>query len=104
MDLAEGHIKALIYLFSNNSQIININLGTGIGTSVLELLNTFQQVNNIEIPYVFKERRKGDLGRVVADNALATSLLKWKPKMSLEKMCIDGWRWQNNNPKGYSIS
>tara|TARA_B100000700_G_C15046562_1_gene858243 strand:+ start:524 stop:1579 length:1056 start_codon:yes stop_codon:yes gene_type:complete len=101
MDLAEGHIKALKYLLENNSQIININLGTGNGTSVLELLNTFQQVNNIDIPYVFMERRKGDLARVVADNSLAISLLKWNPKMSLEKMCIDGWKWQIQNPRGY---
>jgi len=97
MDLAEGHIKALEYLFSAKPQIININLGTGVGTSVLELIKIFQKVNNISIPYVFRTRRPGDRAIVIADNSLAKKKLNWVPKRSLEKMCKSGWRWQEKN-------
>ena len=79
----------------------NINLGTGKGYSVLQLIKTFEKVNNIEIPYLFAPRRKGDNAYVVADNSLAFSLLKWNPIRSLEDMCKDGWNWQSKNPKGY---
>ena len=99
MDLAEGHIKALEFLSSEKPQIININLGTGFGTSVLELINVFQKVNNIEIPYKFGLRRTGDLARVVADNSFAKRKLNWSPKRSIEKMCKDGWKWQEKNKK-----
>ncbi len=101
MDLAEGHVLALEYLVNNQNQIINLNLGTGKGTSVLELLNTFKRVNNINIPLRFSSRREGDCGSVVADNSLAALCLEWTPERSLEQMCIDGWKWQSLNPKGY---
>ena len=101
MDLAEGHIKALECLFAENPQILNLNLGTGIGTSVLELINIFQKVNNVKVPYKFSLRRSGDLARVVADNSLAKKRLNWSPKMSIEKMCKDGWKWQVENKKNY---
>ena len=101
MDLAEGHIYALEYLNENENQIINLNLGTGIGTSVLELVETFQRVNNINISLEFASRRVGDACTVIADNNLAVSLLGWSPNRSIEEMCIDGWRWQSLNPKGY---
>ena len=99
--LAEGHISALEYLENNHPQIRNFNLGTGIGTSVMELLKTFQEVNNIEVPYKFMSRRKGDIPKVVADNSLAIKSLKWNPKKNLEQMCRDGWNWQKLNPNGY---
>ena len=60
-----------------------------------------QKVNNVEIPYVFDKRRKGDLARSVANNKLATSLLNWKPTRDIKDMCHDGWRWKKNNPYGY---
>ena len=101
MDLAEGHIAALEYLLSNKSQIINLNLGTGLGTSVLELVHTFEKINNVKINYEFVPRREGDVANVVADNKLAKSILNWQPKRSLEDMCLDGWNWQCLNPKGY---
>ena len=101
MDLAEGHINALEYLLENQNQIININLGTGKGTSVLELVDVFQRVNNINIPIEFADRRIGDCSTVIADNSLALSCLDWSPKRSLEEMCSDGWKWQSLNPKGY---
>ncbi len=101
MDLAEGHLKALEFLINEKPQICNINLGTGIGTSVLELIKTFEKINNVKIPYVFTGRRKGDNAFVVADNSLAQSNLNWIPKMNIEHMCRDGYLWQINNPNGY---
>ncbi len=93
MDIAEGHLKALEFLTKNDPQIQNLNLGTGKGTSVLELIKTFERVNKVKIPYSFEPRRKGDKGFVVADNKLAIKLMKWKPKKNLDEMCIDGWNW-----------
>ena len=101
MDLAEGHIAALDFLLKNEAQIINLNLGTGEGTSVFELINTFQKVNNISVPYKISIRRKGDLAYVVAKNSYAIECLNWAPKKSLSEMCKDGWRWQKLNPNGY---
>ena len=101
MDLAEGHIASLEYLLNHEPQIINFNLGTGIGTSVLELINMFESVNNIKINYQFSARRSGDLASVIADNSKAVSSLNWIPKRSLKQMCLDGWKWQSLNPKGY---
>ena len=80
---------------------MNLNLGLGRGTSVLELLETFQKVNNIDIPYLYTCRRKGDFARAVANNSLAIARLNWAPKKTLEDMCRDGWLWQVNNPQGF---
>lgn len=93
MDLADSHVAALKFLISNNSQMIYFNIGTGKGTSVLELINEFKKVNNCELPYQFAERRKGDAPYSVADNSKALSLLDWKPKKTLQEMCEDTWRW-----------
>ncbi len=101
MDLAEGHISTLEYLLKNENQIINLNLGTGLGTSVLELLHTFERVNDIKISFEVGARRLGDSCSVVANNTLATSCLDWSPKRDLDEMCIDGWKWQTLNPEGY---
>jgi len=97
MDLAEGHIAAFKFLKENDSQILNLNLGTGKGHSVLELINTFKNINNVDIPYEFASRRKGDNEYVVADNSLAISLLDWSPKFSIIDMCRDGWKWGKEN-------
>ena len=101
MDLAEGHIKALEYLENNEPQILNLNIGTGKGTSVLSLIKIFENVNKVKINYEFTNRRKGDYGIVIADNSLAKSLLKWTPRRSLEDMCQDGWNWKKNNLQGF---
>ena len=101
MDLADGHIAAMEYLEKNKSQIINLNLGTGKSTSVLDLVKIFEQVNKVKIKYEFVSRRKGDHGVVVADNSLAKNLLNWQPKRNIYQMCKDGWNWQINNLKGY---
>tara|TARA_B100001248_G_C27343992_1_gene437751 strand:+ start:175 stop:1224 length:1050 start_codon:yes stop_codon:yes gene_type:complete len=101
MDLAEGHSRTLEYLNKNESQTLNMNIGTGFGASVLELVNTFQEVNKIKIPYKFVNRREGDIERLVADNTLMKSKLKWIPEKNLFDMCKDGWNWQSKNPKGF---
>ena len=101
MDLAEGHLSALHYLLKNKPQFKAINLGTGVGTSVLELIRKFENVNNVEVPFCFEERRKGDTAFLVADNFLAKSLLNWIPKRNIEDICRDGWNWQKNNPYGF---
>tara|TARA_B100001250_G_C19755910_1_gene770090 strand:- start:18 stop:1073 length:1056 start_codon:yes stop_codon:yes gene_type:complete len=101
VDLAEGHILALEYLVGNKSQIINLNLGTGSGTSVLELVNTFETVNSIQVPFEFTGRRIGDSCSLIANNSKAYSYLKWTPKRDLKAMCRDGWKWQSSNPEGY---
>ena len=101
MDLADGHVLALEYLFKNVGEIIKLNLGTGNGTSVLELISTFKSVNNIEIPYLFTQRRKGDVSRAVADISLAKEKLNWFPIRDLKTMCKDGWEWKKQNINGY---
>ncbi len=95
MDLAEAHIAALNFLCKQKSYFENINIGTGKGTSVLELIKTFEKVNCCRVPYVFASRRQGDVSVSVAENELAKSLFNWFPKRSIEDMCKDGWRWQN---------
>ena len=101
-DLADGHIKALNYLFQNESEIITLNIGTGKGISVLELIKTFQEINSVEVPFIFDNRREGDVCKLVADNSKAKNLLCWSPNKSLEEMCQNGWKWKCSNPTGYA--
>ena len=96
MDLADAHLNALDFLQNNNPQIISLNIGTGNGTTVLEIVEKFMEVNNILVPYKFKGRRKGDASSVVADNSLAIETLKWKPKRNIVDMCFDSWKWINS--------
>ena len=102
MDLADGHMISLNYLLKNDPQFINFNLGTGEGTSVLKLIKTFENTNNLKIPYIFSRRRVGDISVIVADNSKAREILKWNPKFNLHDMCKDGWNWKCKNPNGYS--
>ena len=101
LDLSEGHKSALEYLINNPPQLINLNLGTGIGTSVLELISTFERINKIKIPYVFNARREGDVPISIADNTLAIEKLNWSIERNLEDMCRDFWKWRLENPNGY---
>ncbi len=87
MDLADAHIAALNFLKENKPQNISINIGTGKGTSVLELIKTFQKINGISIPFDFAERRMGDQPYLVADNKLALKVLDWFPKRDIYDMC-----------------
>ena len=101
MDLAEGHCAALDYLLKEKPQFLTLNLGTGIGTSVLELIRCFEKVNNVKIPFSFDNRRLGDNAFVMADNSLAKKILNWIPKRNINDICRDGWNWQLKNPNGY---
>ncbi len=96
LDIAEGHVASINFLKKYKSKFISINLGTGIGTTVLELIKNFEISNKIKINYIFKERREGDTARYVASNLLAYELLEWRPKLNLVSMCRDGWNWYNN--------
>lgn len=96
-DLAVSHSRALEHISENKPIFLNLNIGTGVGTSVLELINIFEEINKVKVPYVYGERRKGDFGSVVADNSLARKILNWTPQKSLEDMCKDGWRWFINS-------
>lgn len=100
VDLADGHLAALRYL-ENSSELLTINLGTGIGYSVLDVVNTFSKESGIEIAYEFMPRRAGDVAINYADPTLAKSLLGWTATRDLAQMCADTWRWQSNNPQGY---
>ena len=93
MDLAEAHIAAIDFLENNDPQYISFNIGTGKGTSVLEIVHKFMEVNNVLIPYEFKDRRKGDPSCLIADNSKALKLLKWKPQKQLHNICVDLWKF-----------
>ena len=101
LDLADAHILMLEFLLLENPQILSLNLGTAQGTSVLELITTFEMVNNIKIPYEFSERRPGDKSTVYSNCDLAKNILGWEAKKNISEMCKDGWNWQINNPVGY---
>ena len=101
MDLAFCHIKVLEFLMNSKSEFLNLNIGTGIGNSVLDLVKTFERVNNVKVPFVFDERRVGDASYVVADNSLLISKMNINHFRSIEDMCRDGWKWKQLNPKGY---
>ncbi len=98
-DLAEGHLAALTHL--QTPQCIPINLGTGQGRSVLEVINAFEVACARPLPYEIKPRRPGDIASYYADPTLAKSLLQWEAKRSLQTMCEDVWRWQMTNPNGF---
>lgn len=101
VDLAKGHVAAIEYVAQHKGTEI-FNLGTGIGYSVLEIVNTFSKVNNIEVPYVITDRRPGDIAECYADPKKAHELMGWDATKNLEDMCRDTWNWQKNNPNGYS--
>ncbi len=100
VDLAKGHVKALDYSADHKGTEI-FNLGTGTGYSVLDIVKAFIKVNNIDIPYVIKERRPGDIAECYADASKAKEKLGWVAEKSLEDMCRDSWNWQSNNVNGY---
>lgn len=100
VDLARGHVCAVNYALKTTG-IEAVNLGTGTGYSVLDLVNTFKKVNDIDVPYVIVDRRPGDIGTCYSNPAKAKELLSWTAEYGLEDMCRDAWRWQSQNPKGY---
>jgi UDP-glucose 4-epimerase len=100
VDLARGHLCALNRL-SEKPGLVIYNLGTGRGTSVLELVNAFESANNIKIPYVICDRRPGDIDTNYADASKALKEMNFKTELTIEDACRDSWRWQTNNPNGY---
>ena len=100
VDLAAGHLAALRKLESNPGLVI-YNLGTGKGTSVLDLVKAFEQANNLKITYEIKERRPGDVDENYADASKAFKEMGWKANLDIVDACRDSWNWQKNNPKGY---
>lgn len=100
VDLAVGHVKAINYIFTNPGLDV-INLGTGVGYSVLDMVKAFSKACGKEIPYEIKPRRAGDIAMCYADPAKALKVLGWKAERGLDEMCADTWRWQSQNPNGY---
>jgi UDP-glucose 4-epimerase len=103
MDLADGHVKALQYLQAHRG-FVAVNLGTGQGYSVLQMLKAFSDVNQVAVPYQIVARRPGDIAVCYADPAYAKSMLGWQAHRSLEDMVRDAWHWQQKNPNGYSTN
>ena len=101
VDLARAHVDALDYL-ADTGQGCNVNLGTGHGISVLELIRAFEQASGRAVPYDIVERRPGDVAEVYADPSLAERLFGWRTRLGIEAMCADAWRWQSANPDGYA--
>ncbi len=101
VDLAHGHIKALNAISSLSG--INIwNLGTGKGYSVLEIVRAFEQASGCRVRYKFAPRRSGDIAECWSDPSKAERELGWKAEFGIDRMCVDSWRWQSNNPNGYA--
>ncbi len=99
-DLASGHLRAFEHA-SRQTGWTAINLGTGRGVSVLDLVRAFEKATGQPVPYKLTARRAGDIAACWADPALAELLLGWRASRSIEQACADGWRWQENNPNGY---
>lgn len=100
VDLAIGHVKAINYIFTDPGLDV-INLGTGQGYSVLDMVKAFSRACGKEIPYEIKPRREGDIAMCYADPSKAARVLGWKAERGLDEMCEDTWRWQSQNPGGY---
>jgi len=101
MDLAEGHLAAIQHLMEQGPQLLTVNLGSGQGHSVLEVVQAFEKASGSSVAYQLVERRPGDAATTVADPSLANRVLGWQTKRSLEEICRDGWSWQSQNPEGY---
>jgi UDP-glucose 4-epimerase len=101
-DLASGHVAALKAI-NNKCGLAIYNLGTGHGYSVLDVVNAFMKVNGVNVPYVIKPRRPGDIATCYCNPAKAKAELGWEARYGIEEMCRDSWNWQKNNPNGYSV-
>ena len=101
VDLALGHLKALERL-KKQPECLAINLGTGVGYSVLEIVRAFENASGKPVPYQVASRRAGDIAACYADPARALALLGWRAERGLQAMCADAWRWQSANPDGYA--
>ena len=100
VDLAKGHVAAVKFVMNYKGAEV-FNLGTGVGYSVLDMVKTFRDVNNVTLPYVITDRRPGDIATCYADPAKSAEKLGWKAEKTLADMCRDSWNWQSKNPKGF---
>lgn len=100
MDLAAGHVKALEKLDDIN-KVLTVNLGTGQGYSVLEMVKAFEEASGQKVPYQMTARRSGDIAQCFADPGYAKEVLGWEATKNIDDMCSDAWRWQSLNPNGY---
>jgi UDP-glucose 4-epimerase len=100
VDLARGHLAALRRVESEPG-MFTVNLGTGSGYSVLDMVRAFERASGRAVPYVFAPRRPGDIAACFADPRYAEQLLGWRAQLGVDAMCADAWRWQNGNPEGY---
>jgi UDP-glucose 4-epimerase len=100
-DLAKGHVLALKKMEQANSGLAVYNLGTGIGYSVLDVIQNFEAACGLKIPYKIEARRDGDVPVLYADPSKAKAELGFEAVRDIRKMCEDAWRWQSMNPKGY---
>ena len=100
VDLAKGHVAAVEYAVGSHGCEV-FNLGTGVGYSVLDMVNTFMQVNGVDIPYVIAPRRPGDIATCYADPTKSREVLHWQATKNLADMCRDSWNWQKKNPQGF---
>ena len=102
IDLAEGHLASIDYLNNRDSCLEFINLGSGKGYSVFQIIRQFELSTGCQVPFSIESRRDGDVAICYADITKAKKFLGWTPKRSLEQICLDGWNWQLKNPNGYS--
>ena len=102
MDLAAGHVRALQRLERVPGELVTVNLGTGRGYSVLEMVRAFERASGRAVCYRITDRRPGDIGACYADPSRAETELGWKAQRGLDEMCRDAWRWQSRNPNGYA--
>jgi UDP-glucose 4-epimerase len=100
VDLAEGHLKALEKI-SQIDEVLAVNLGTGKGYSVLDMVKAFEKASGREIPYCIAPRRPGDIAACYADPSYAKRVLGWEATRGIDVMCADAWRWQERNPEGF---
>ena len=100
VDLAKGHVAAVEYVTANSGCEV-FNLGTGVGYSVLDMVNAFVEVNQVPVPYEIGPRRPGDIATCYADPAKSAEKLGWKAEKTLQDMCRDSWNWQSKNPQGF---
>jgi len=100
MDLSEAHVKAIDAL-ENFDEVMTINVGTGRGYSVLEMVHAFERASGRKVPYKIVDRRAGDIAICYADPSYAKEVLGWEATRGVDAMCEDAWRWQSNNPNGY---
>jgi len=103
VDLAQGHVAALNRLLSTPGSLL-VNLGTGRGYSVLDLIAAYEKASGKPVPYDIVARRPGDIDSCYADPALALAELGWKASRDIDAMCADSWRWQSKNPNGFDAA